>query len=88
MTSYKPNGWFHLVINGVGEGLNVYINGELEGNAGLERYNVESGDGRMVIGRRYTNKDKYYVTVMVDEMTFWNRNLTTQEIQAIHAMHQ
>ena len=89
MASHKPKGWFHLVMNGVDEGLHVYINGELERNGTtVDSVKVKAGDGKTVIGRTYTNKDKYYVSVMVDEMTFWNRNLTTQEIKAIYAMHK
>ena len=88
----KPDGWFHLVLNYIGpadgQGFNIYTDGALLGN-GTNKVTLSytPGDGRLVIGRLFTDRDDAYVSVEVDELTVWNRTLTLQEIQAIYNMH-
>ena len=43
-----------------------------------------AGDGRIVVGRRLTNKDQNYASVMVDELMFFNRRLSSVDIAAIY----
>ena len=88
----KPTGWFHLVINYIGpadgQGITIYTNGVLDGSDTEKyKYSWSPGDGRVVIGRKFTDSDTAYASVEVDELTFWNRALTPQEIQAIYNMH-
>ena len=91
----KPEGWFHLVLNYIsladGQGITIYRDGVLQGSGtskGGTSQSYSPGDGRVVIGRRWTDRDEWYASVEVDELTFWNRTLTLQEIQAIYYMHQ
>ena len=42
-----------------------------------------AGDGRIVVGRYYTNQDRYYASVQVDELLFFNQTLTAAEIEAL-----
>ena len=91
-SSKKDDEWFHVVLNYKGlngdGGMSVYINGVLEGITAA-KYNLGGvpSDGRVVIGKSCPNKDKYHVSVMVDELTLWNRTLCPKEIQAIYNMH-
>ena len=39
--------------------------------------------GTVTIGRLYSDRDGYYGNVMADELTFWNRQLTDQEVGAV-----
>ena len=72
-----------------GQGITVYTDGSLQGND-TSKYTRSwaAGDGRLVIGRWYTDRDQRYASVAVDELTLWNRTLTLQEIQAVYNMHK
>ena len=43
-----------------------------------------AGDGRIVVGRCYTDDNGEYASVQVDELIFFNQPLSTVEIQAIY----
>ena len=89
----KPAGWYHLVMNYIGsadgQGITVYTDGAVQGS-GTSKYTQteQPADGRVVIGRYYTDNDERYASVLVDELTLWNRTLTLQEIQAVYNMHK
>ena len=93
MQSAIPEGWFHLVLNynntNYGDEMTVYLDGVL-----AQTYTLRFGGtasvkgGKAVIGRCLANYDGGHASVVVDEMTFWNRNLSPQEIQAMYNMHQ
>ena len=90
----KPAGrWYHLVMNYMGpndgQGITVYTDGALRGSdTNKDTHTYTAGDGRLVIGRHYTDHDGHYESVTFDELTFWNRILTLQEIQALYNMHK
>ena len=88
----KPDGWFHLVLNYIGpaegQGVTIYKDGVLQGS-GTDKIvgtTYMEGDGRMFIGRWYTEREGRYASVEADELTFWNRALTLEEIKAIYDM--
>ena len=89
--SSEPSGWTHIVMNYIGpndgEGIRIYYNGtQVASGTNLIRYFDQSvsksGDGRIVVGRPFTDKDERYVSIQVDELIFFNRALTTDEVQA------
>ena len=43
-----------------------------------------AGDGRIVLGRYYTDSDQLHASVQVDELIFFNRALTESEIEALY----
>ena len=45
-----------------------------------------SGDGRVVVGRIYTNSDRQYGSVDVDELLFFNQALGEQQIRDLKKM--
>ena len=42
-----------------------------------------AGNGRVVVGRFYTNRDALYGSSEVDELIYFNKALTTEEIEAV-----
>ena len=88
--SFNPIfGWFHLVVVYLGpnngQGLVVYVNGtEVGRTAVMSTTLLQPGNGQLVIGKGYGND--YYSSVVVDELTLWNRELSDQEIMDLHQM--
>ena len=83
-----PSGWFHsvLVYHGPNdcERITVYHDGTQVGNDTSKRStNRVSGEGRILIGRRNIDTDWGYNSVEVDELVFWNRNISSTEVQLI-----
>ena len=67
-----------------GEGITLYIDGEQVGSD-IENYiaSYSAGEGSIVVGRYYTDQDKNYASIMVDELIFFNHSLTLKEIKAL-----
>ena len=87
-----PTEWFHLVLNLHDlndEWFDIYHNGvDLESEVNPSSpYNFTTGLGVMVIGRYWSMDDRWYSSVIVDEMLLFNRKLTTDEIQILYQMH-
>ena len=75
--------WVHAVIvyHGLGNGFTVYEDGtQIGADLDITIANAApSGNGLVYIGRRYISGDRY-ATATVDEIKFYNRQLTQQEI--------
>ena len=55
-----------------GEGIRVYINGQEVANVTTRHVASRSaGDGRIVVGRFYTDRNIRYASVQVDELTLY-----------------
>ena len=85
-----PTDWYHLamIFHGPnnGQGMSIYHNGSLvkyDLTKALKNYTGSSGN--VIIGKRFTDRDEDYGSVMVDELTFWDRQLLPEEIQAMAA---
>ena len=90
---YNPHpkmiGWYHLgfIYHGPNntQGISVYHNGTLIWNdtsKALKIFNSVS-TGTVVIGKLFTNHNNRYGSVMVDELTFWDKQRLPEEIQAM-----
>ena len=82
-----PTGWTHILLNYIGpndgEGMWIYYNGMVVGRHTTKGGGpYPAGDGSIVVGRCYTDQDRYYATAQVDELIF-NRHLTLDEIAAL-----
>ena len=44
-----------------------------------------AGDGRIVVGRYFTDYDNFYADIEVDELIFFNKSLTIGEVQLLSA---
>ena len=42
-----------------------------------------AGDTRIVVGRRYTDWDRDYASITIDELIFFNRFLKVDEIETL-----
>ena len=58
----------------------VYHDGVRLNETGQTNSISNPGDGRIVIGRRYSGLDEAYSSVQVDELLFFNQTLTEEEI--------
>ena len=67
-----------------GEGITLYMDGE-EVASDMEKYiaSYSAGEGSIVVGRYYTDQDRNYASVMVDELIFFNHSLTLEKIKAL-----
>ena len=88
MKDLLQSGWTHVVLNYLGpedgQGIVGYFNG-VQGT--FDRYksgqSFSTGDGRVVVGRYETDRDRYYAGVDLDELLFFNQKLSIQEIMDI-----
>ena len=71
--------WYLLdQING--EGIKLFINGEEKARDTTKGSGTfPTGDGRIVLGRGYTDQDQDYASVMIDELIYFNKALTDEE---------
>ena len=78
-----PVGWFHYTVTySSDDDLKVYVNGQ-DPWAILHSGSNGKGpsDGRLVLGRYFTDVDSNYASVEVDELIFWNTVIPEAEIQ-------
>ena len=71
-----------MVYHGTGSGISVYQDGISVGTDTVKEGggHKPSGDGHVVIGRRVTEGGTFYVSVYVDEVRMYNRQLSEDEI--------
>ena len=84
----KSNEWVHGVLNFLGpndeEGIRIYENGKHVGNhTTVVQSPTSEPNGRIVIGRVFTEVNVLYGSVQVDELLFFNRSLTEAEIRML-----
>ena len=88
MKSVKPTGWFHSVVlyYGLDEGIAIYHDGTEIGRETMKLLrSYTTGSGHTVIGKRsHDDTSGTYSSVWMDEVTFWNRYLTTDEITGMY----
>ena len=82
-----PTGWFHIVLNYIGpnngEGIRMFINGAevaSKTTKSVSSYTPSSGDGRIIVGRTFTNSYERYTSLQIDELVYFNQDLNTEEI--------
>ena len=81
----RPVGWTHIVMSYIGpsdgEGIRIFYNGTEVANVTTKAAGSDPpGDGRVVVGRVYTDRDVLYVSVQLDELALFNKALSTTEI--------
>ena len=86
-----PADWYHLalVYHGPNDGLGMSIYHDsilVKRNASKTSKNHTESSGTVIIGKLHTDREGDYGSVMVDELTFWDRELLQEEIQSIVAM--
>ena len=87
----KTTAWTQVVLNfhgpNNGEGITVFFNGAAiarDASKFIGRYST--GDGGIVVGRFYTNRDQRYTSVEFDELVSFNNSLTLEEIKYLYTV--
>ena len=81
---YPEGSWFYMIFNfigiNMGQGFYIYHDGEEEVQA-TWKYDgsFEAGSGEVVIGKY----DESYSSLMMDELLFFNRRLSLEEIEIL-----
>ena len=88
-TDDRPPGWFHMVLVLQGEDIRVYQNKVTltETVNSIDRTsNIPfiPGSGTTVIGKKNTDKNRNFASVIVDELAMWNHALTEAEVAQIY----
>ena len=86
--STVPTEWYHLVFNYIGssneDGVAIYHDGMVVGSNTQVSYNTNAGQGVVVLGRYFVHTlEQDFASVMVDELLFFNRKLTSTEVQIL-----
>ena len=87
VTSKVDNQWVHLVLNFIGpeERFQVFRDGALvPGQQTKAYFSRPLGDGRLVLGKRFPHMDNFYSSIDVDELVFFNRKFTEQEVTKLY----
>ena len=87
----RPTGWTHIVLNYIGsndgQGIRIYFDEvEVASDTTKDRRPYSIGDGRIVVGRQYTDRDAMYMSVQVDELIFFNQSLSNTDINALYKL--
>ena len=70
-----------------GQGIQIYENGVQIGRDDTVQETAEKqpGDGRVFVGRRFTDRNTEHSSVEIDELVFFNNKLTTKEVRMIYS---
>ena len=61
-----------------------YDGGEVGNDPTKSSGSKSAGDGRIVVGRIYTESEGFYTSVVVDELIFFNQALTVDDIETLY----
>ena len=68
-----------------GQGISLYYNGqEVVSDTNKHGGPSSTGDGRIVVGKRYKNLDDVFGSFQVDELIFFNETLSSDNINALY----
>ena len=90
----KPTGWFliTMVLRGPDDEVVIYHDATQVAQTTEKKVipdiNSLPGLRRVFIGRKRVSHDQDYASIMVDELTMWNRKLTQEEVTQIYEMYQ
>ena len=74
-----------MVYHGVGVGITIYQDGrEIATTTTMIAESKPTGNGQVVIGKRTGRFGDRYTSVSVDEIKFYNRQLSEQEISDMY----
>ena len=89
MVHSVPTKWTHIVLNYIGpndgQGIRIYFDGlKVKSDTDKRARSYSAGNGRIVVGRKFTNQDRDYVSVEMDELIFFNAALRSDNVQSIY----
>ena len=86
----RRSSWTHIVLNYLGpsngEGIRIYENGRLAGSDVSKQTAspYQTGNGRIVVGRKYTESNQQYASIEIDVLVYFNTYLSSGKVQSIH----
>ena len=85
----KVSGWTHFVLNYIGpnngEGIELFKDGaEAKNSTARTPLNRSTPNGRIVVGRYYTNGDNQYTSFEIDELFLFNHVLNSKDVQHLY----
>ena len=67
-----------------GEGIRIYYDGtEVVRDTDKSAWSYPAEDGRIVLRRQYTDQDRLYSSIQVDELIFFNEKLNSNDIDTL-----
>ena len=82
-----PSDWFHIVLEFIGPdtGMKAYIDGVFKAShlSKVPRTPPISSGTNFVLGRGSVDEDDKYSTISVDEIMFWEQELSGEEISCL-----
>ena len=86
-----PSGWFYFVMAlhsaEIQHGFTIYIDDTSFQSSSQDNTRDKNSTGTVTIGRLYSDRSRSYSSMMVDELTFWNRQLDESDVEALRMMH-
>ena len=84
-----PIGWTHIVLNYIGsndgEGIRISYDGqEVANSTTKDEGSYPAEDSRIVVGRSFTDEDRRYASMQIDELIFFNTALSTTDIKVLY----
>ena len=81
----RLSGWIHVTLNylgpNIGEGIKIFYDGtEVVSDTTKDGGSFPAGDGRIVLGRFFTDTDEKYTSMQVDELLLFNEALSATDI--------
>ena len=68
-----------------GKGIRMFVDGaQVASDTTKQGGPYPVGDGRIVVGRFYVDRDQDYTSVQVDELIYFNASLTSDDVQSIY----
>ena len=95
--SFQFNRLFHLafVYHGTNNGIAIHLNDTSRtsttietGDSNTAKTHEEDSTGELIIGKLHADEAGDYSSVMVDELTFWNRQLSETEVEALRNKYE
>ena len=85
----RPSGWIHVTLNylgpNIGEGIKIFYDGtEVASDTTKDGGSFPAGDGRIVVGRFFTDTDEKYTSMQVDELLLFNQALSATDIALLY----
>ena len=84
-----PIGWTHIVLNYIGsndgEGIRISYDGqEVANGTTMDEGSYPAGGSRIVVGRSFIDEDRLYASMEIDELIFFNKALSTNDIKLLY----
>ena len=86
----QDNVWYHVVIvvpvNPRSNTIILYRDGTKTAERTFKNSQKRRspGSGDLVIGKSFTNRKKKYMDTTMDELVFWNRTLSADEVRSVY----